>query len=88
MCQLKKIRSKPNLHVHDFSRWPPFDIGNIFCKFCSTRLWYEHCNSIYQVSCQRLYLCSYYDLLKYFTDIQRPPFLKWLLFPQNFNFQI
>ena len=26
MCQLKQIRSKPNLHFRDFSRWPPFDI--------------------------------------------------------------
>ena len=33
MCQLKKIGSKPNLHFHDFSRWAPFDIVNIFINF-------------------------------------------------------
>ena len=36
MCQLKKIRYKPNyLHFHDFSRWPPFDISNIFINLNS-----------------------------------------------------
>ena len=47
-----KIRSKPYLHIHDFSRWPPFDIGNIFINFVLHVYWYEYCYSIYQVSCQ------------------------------------
>ena len=37
MCQLKQIRSKQNVYVHDCSRWPPFDIGNIFINFV------QHC---------------------------------------------
>ena len=80
-CVNRKKRSKP-LHVHDFSRWPPFDIGNIFYKIYSTRLCYEHCYSIYQVSCQQLIYYNWYDILKYFIEIQRPLFLIWLRFPQ------
>ena len=48
----EKIRSKPNLHFHDFSRWPPFDISNIFINFVQHGNWYVYCYSIYQVSCQ------------------------------------
>ena len=52
MCQLKKIRSKPNLNFRDSSRWPPFDISNSFINFVQYDYCYEHCYSIYQVSCQ------------------------------------
>ena len=33
MRQLKKIRSKPK-----FSRWPPFDISNIFINLFNTAM--------------------------------------------------
>ena len=88
MCQLKKIRSKPNLHVHDFSRWPPFDIGNIFINFVQHGFGMSTVTLFNKVSCQKLIYYNCYDCLKYFIEIQRLPFLKWLLFPQKFNFQI
>ena len=40
MCQLKRIRYKPNLHFRDFSIWPPLDIGNIFVKLVRALLLY------------------------------------------------
>jgi len=49
---------------------------------------YEHCYSIYQVSCKKLIYYNYYDILKYVIEIQRPPFLKWLPFPQTGMFNL
>jgi len=48
----EKIRSEPNLHFRDFSRWSPFDISNNFITFVLHGYWYEYCYSIYQGSCQ------------------------------------
>ena len=65
-----------------------FDINNIFTNFVQRGYWYEHCYSIYQVSCQKLIYYNCYECLKYFIEIQRPPFLKMTAVPANFNFQI
>ena len=50
MCQLKRIRYKPNLHFRDFSIWPPLDIGKFFRKIGKstvTLLIKFHVNSLY-----------------------------------------
>ena len=60
----EKIMSKPNLHFHDFSRWPLFDISNMFIKFVQHGYWYAHCYSIYQVSCEELIYYNGYVFLK------------------------
>ena len=77
----EKITSKPNLHFHAFSRWPPFDISNMFITFVQHGYWYAHCYSIYQGSCEELIYYNGYVFLKYLIEIQCPPFLRWLPLP-------
>ena len=77
----ENIGSK-SIYTHDFSRWPPYDISNIFINFVQHVNWYEYCYSIYQVSCQKLIYYNCYDFFKYLIKIQHPPFLKWIPFRQ------
>ena len=88
ICQHKKIRYKPNLHVRDFSRWPLFDISNIFINFVQHVYWYEYCYSFYQMFIPITYLLQ---LLWRFEVFYRNPtsvIFKMAAVPTNFNFQI
>ena len=84
MCQLKKIRSKPNLHFRDFSIWPPFDISNIFYKLCSTRLlvWVL---LLYSPSFMSI---AYLWLFEIFYRNPTSTIFKMAVVPAKFNFQI
>ena len=75
-------------HFRDFSIWPPFDISNIFYKFCSVRLlvWVL---LLYSPSFMSIaYLLQLLWLFEIFYRNPTSTIFKMSVVPAKFNFQI